>query len=83
MCNRAAAGVPDCDLLSCGEIVPKNAIRAPRQELFHRNFFPPSPRDHLAVPLSGEVCRRSFFWAYNGYWLAAVKVCPLRSYFKR
>lgn len=21
------------------------------------------------------------FWAYNGYWLAALKVCPLRSYF--
>ena len=28
MCNRAAAGTPDCGLLSCGEIVPKNAIRA-------------------------------------------------------
>ena len=23
----------------------------------------------------------TFFWAYNGYKFAAVKVCPLRSFF--
>lgn len=28
-----------------------------------------------------EAYLRPFFWAYNGYWLAAVKARPLRSYF--
>ena len=38
-------------------------------------------RDHLAVPLSGRGVSGTFFWAYNGYWLAAVKARPPRSYF--
>ena len=37
----------------------------------------------LAAPLSGRGVSGAFFWAYNGYWLAAVKVCPLRSFFLR
>lgn len=30
-----------------------------------------------------EAYLRPLFWAYNGYWLAAVKVCPPRGSFLR
>ena len=79
MCNRAAAGtIPAAAFLALGDVpfvpalwdTPCHWCKVTCPHCAKRR-----------VPLSGRGVSGTFFWAYNCYWLAAVKARPLRSYF--